>query len=231
MQTSKPTLRKSPKSQTPKSPQAKSMATRSAYHSNLRPGQQPSLVRKIVLASLFTATTIILARFLSIRTPVISIGFSTVAIMLSGILLGWKYSTLIALIADLIGAVLFPSGPFFLGYTLTAVLTGLVSGWLLYLPGEIRVTRQFTVRLVICTLIICLVLNGVLNTVWIVWTTGDASKILVPMRFVKQILAIPIYIATILALVRGFQTQFNQLVRPAKQKFLAEIEDSDGSAI
>ena len=68
--------------------------------------------KKIILIATFIALEVVLARFLSIRTPIITIGFSFLPIMLSGIILGPKYTTLIALISDLIGAILFPSGAF-----------------------------------------------------------------------------------------------------------------------
>ena len=60
--------------------------------------------KKIILSALFIAATIVLGRILSIRTSIITIGFSFVPIMLSAIILGPKYSTFIATISDIIGA-------------------------------------------------------------------------------------------------------------------------------
>ena len=56
--------------------------------------------------------------------------------MLSAIILGPKYSTVLAGLADLIGALLFPFGSFFIGYTISALLTGLVYGLFLYNKDE-----------------------------------------------------------------------------------------------
>ena len=74
--------------------------------------------KRILLCALFISSTIVLGRILSIRTPIITIGFSFVPIMLSAIMLGPKYSVFIATICDIIGALVFPTGSFFFGFTI-----------------------------------------------------------------------------------------------------------------
>lgn len=167
---------------------------------------------KVVLVAILIASEIVLARFLAIRTPIISIGFSFVPLMLSGMMLGWKYSTFIAVVADLIGAILFPSGAFFIGYTITAALTGLCAGILLYQPNGIKIDRNFIIRLIIYVLISTAVLHGGLNTLWIMITTGGASNVIVPVRIAKQLIMAPIEFLTILALAKLFGTRINQLL-------------------
>ncbi len=170
--------------------------------------------RKVVLVAILIASEIVLARFLAIRTPIISIGFSFVPLMLAGMMLGWKYSTFIAVVADLIGAILFPSGAFFIGYTLTAALTGFFAGILLYQPKGIKVNRKFIIRLLVYVLISTGVLHGGLNTLWIMITTGGASNVIVPVRIAKQLLMAPIEFLTILALAKLFGARINQLLFP-----------------
>ena len=72
-------------------------------------------IKKIVIVSVLLAANIILGRFLSIRTPILTIGFSFVPLMLTAIILGYKYSVLVGILSDLIGALLFPTGPYFVG--------------------------------------------------------------------------------------------------------------------
>ena len=64
-------------------------------------------IRKIILCALFLASNVVLSRILSIRTPIITIGFSFVPIMLAAIMLGWKYSIIVTTLGDIIGALLF----------------------------------------------------------------------------------------------------------------------------
>ncbi len=179
---------------------------------------------RIVLVALLIASEVVLARFLAIRTPIISIGFSFVPLMLTGMMLGWKYSTFVAVVADLIGALLFPSGAFFVGYTLTAGLTGFFAGILLYQPNGIKISRQFLIRLGIYVIISTAVLHGGLNTLWIMITTGGASNVIVPVRIAKQLIMAPIEFFTILALAKLFGSRINQLVFHQKVKPVKSTE-------
>lgn len=173
---------------------------------------------KVVFIALLVASEIVLARFLAIRTPIISIGFSFVPLILAGMMFGWKWATFVATVADLIGALLFPSGAFFIGYTLTAALTGFFAGLLLYRPSGIKIDRWFLIRLGIYVLISTALLHGGLNTLWIMITTGGASNIIVPVRIAKQLIMAPIEYLTMLALARVFGTRINQLLFPKRSK-------------
>ena len=166
--------------------------------------------RKIILSALLIAATIVLSRFLSIRTPIISIGFSFVPIILSAILLGPKYSTFIATISDIIGALLFPSGAFFFGFTISSFLTGLIYGLILY-KDKFVLDKKFIIRLFISTLIVTLFVNGCLNTVWVIMTTSSAKKIVIPLRIVKQLIMIPVINITMLSLLRLIKDRINSL--------------------
>lgn len=167
--------------------------------------------RKIVIVALLIAVTIVLQRFLAIRTPIIQINFMLVPIMLAGMMLGWPGATFVAFIADLVGALLFPSGSFFFGYTLTAILTGFTAGVCLYRPTGVRLDRIFLVRLALCVLIIVGLLNGGLNTLWILMMSGEASHVIVPLRIAKQLIMAPIIYLVMVALVKLFAPQINQL--------------------
>lgn len=170
-----------------------------------------SRTKKIILCALFIATTIVLGRILSIRTPIITIGFAFVPIMLSAIILGPKYSTFIATISDIIGALVFPTGSFFFGFTITAFLTGLTHGLLLY-RKKFKVDKWFIIRLVISTVIVAGILNGVLNTIWIIMITKGASKIIITTRVLKQLVMAPVMIITILSIGKIFEDKINKLM-------------------
>lgn len=81
-----------------------------------------SKLKKIIFAAMLLAVLIILERFLSIKTPLLKISFGFIPIMIGAIYLGPKYSTLIAALGDLIGALLFPFGTYFVGFTISAGL-------------------------------------------------------------------------------------------------------------
>jgi ECF transporter S component (folate family) len=133
--------------------------------------------------------------------------------MLSAILLGPKYSTFIATFADIIGALLFPTGSYFYGFTITALLTGIVYGLLLYNKDEFKLDKRFIIKLIIATIIVTGILNGVLNTIWIIMITKGASKIVIPIRILKQLVMAPIKVVTILGLSKIFEAKFNELIK------------------
>ncbi len=166
--------------------------------------------KKIIISALLIAATIVLSRQLSIRTPIISIGFSFVPIILSAVLLGPKYSTFIATISDIIGALLFPIGSFFIGYTISALLTGLIYGLILY-KKEFVLDKKFALRLFISSLIVTLFVNGCLNTIWVIMTVSTAKKILIPLRIAKQLIMIPVINITMLSLLRIIKDRISNL--------------------
>ena len=166
-------------------------------------------LKEIILVSLLLASTIIINRFLSINTGILSIGFTFVPLILSEIILGVKKTVLIATLADLIGAFLFPFGPFFIGYTISAMLTGLVYGLFLYQKGEFNVNKKFIIRLVLATLIVTLIIHGGLNTLWTILTVKSASVAIIPMRIIKQLIMIPVMILTMLGLTKILKKEIN----------------------
>jgi ECF transporter S component (folate family) len=91
-----------------------------------------SKTKKIILSALLLAILLVFSRFISIKTPILVISLSFLPIMISAILLGPKYSCIIALLGDLIGALLFPFGSYFVGFTIEQALVGIIYGLFLY---------------------------------------------------------------------------------------------------
>ena len=173
-----------------------------------------SKLKKIILAGMLLATLVVLARFLSIKTPLIRISFGFIPLMLSATWLGPKCSTLIGGLGDLIGAILFPSGAFFPGYTLSAVLSGLIYGIFLYKNTEDKYTnKQFLFRLIISVAIVTLFVFGILNSIWIYMTSKAAVAVIVPTRIIKQFIMLPIQITTIYFLELHLRKPFYKYAR------------------
>ena len=168
-------------------------------------------IKKLIISSLLLAASIVINRFLSINTSILSIGFTFVPLMLGGIILGWKYSLIIASLADLIGALLFPFGTYFVGYTISSLLTGLVYGLLLYRKDKFKVDRSFFIRLIIAILIVTIFINGGLNTLWLVLTSKKATIAILPTRIIKQLIMIPVMFITMGSICKGLEKQIGDL--------------------
>lgn len=167
--------------------------------------------KKMVLCALFISSYIALGRFFSIKLPIVTIGFSFVPLIFSAILLGPKYSAFVATFGDVIGALLFPNGSYFFGFTLTSFLTGFTYGLFLY-KKDFRMNKAFIMKLVISVFLITIIFHLGLNTLWIIMLTKEASKIIIFVRLIKQILMIPIKIVTILSLCKILEERMCRLL-------------------
>lgn len=170
--------------------------------------------KKIILAALLLAMEIILARFLSIKTPIVTIGFSFVPTMLCAIWLGPKWTILISVLADLIGATLFPFGSFFIGYTITTAVAGAIYGFLLFPKKENTFTdKQLILRIIIASILVTVICNMLLNTLWLNITTKKAFMVLMASRLVKELIMIPIKIVVMIFLEKALRKPFNKYLR------------------
>ena len=140
------------------------------------------------------ALSVVLSKLLSINISFLRIGFGFLPIAVLAILYGPVTAAIGYGIADLIGAFLFPTGQFFPGFTVSAVLTGLIFGLCLY-KKEVTV-----VRALIASAIVCLGVNLLLNTFWLTFILGKGFTVLLASRAVKEIVAIPVMALLIVAM-------------------------------
>lgn len=95
--------------------------------------KKKNLTKQICVLALLTAAGVVLGRLV----PVINlwntkIEFAFVAVMLAACISGPIGGAVIGALVDFIGAILMPTGAYFPGFTVTAAITGLVFGLLLY---------------------------------------------------------------------------------------------------
>lgn len=170
-----------------------------------------SKTKKMILSALMITLSIVLSRFLSIKTPLLAISFSFVPTMLSAIWLGPKYTCLIAGIADLIGAILFPFGEFFIGFTVSSVLAGLIYGLILYKKDGELSKKSLLIRLIISSLAVALIINTGLNTLWLVIMYDKAFIALLMTRIVKEVIMVPIQVVTMFLLVQATRKNYKKI--------------------
>ena len=154
-------------------------------------------VRTLTAVALFVALEVVLSRFLSISTESLKIGFAFVPLVCCAMLYGPVWGAVAGGLADFIGAVLFPIGPYFPGFTLTNALIGLVFG--LFLRRSTSGTAGI-VAICAAVLINNLVLSLLLNTLWVSVLYGSPFLQLLPVRLMQNAVMIPIEIVVIIAL-------------------------------
>jgi len=125
-------------------------------------------VQRLFVCGMLVAMEIVLNRYLSINTMGLKIGFSFFPPMLAAMLYGPIAGGVVYGIADFIGAILIPIGPYHPGFTLCAFCMGVMYG--LFLRGE----RVFP-RVLVPVLVNCLLLGLVVNTLWVSQLYGQKT--------------------------------------------------------
>ena len=82
--------------------------------------------------ALLTAMQVVLSRFLSFNTLSLKIGFAFLPVAIGAAVLGPVGGAIVGGLGDFLGAVLFPIGPYFPGFTLTTALSGVAFGLAIY---------------------------------------------------------------------------------------------------
>ncbi|NLO81470.1 MAG: folate family ECF transporter S component [Clostridiales bacterium] len=157
-----------------------------------------SSIRKIAYTGLFIAISIILTRFFSGNITIAGIyalrlTFGEIPIILNGLLLGPVFGAACGILSDIIGYAINPlGGAYFPGFTLTAMLTGLIPGVL---------SKYFLKELKWHSIAIIIVLTELmavpLNTLWLSLLHGKAYITLLVPRIIGKGILIPVYIIII----------------------------------
>lgn len=153
-------------------------------------------IRKIVVLGLLIAIQVILSRFLSINAWNVKIGLGFVPIVIAAILYGPLLAGITYALSDILGAILFPIGPYFPGFTVTALMSGILFGLLLHK------TQSFG-RILSTVLINQLVLGLVVNTFWISLLNGVPFSGLVVTRIVQCIIMLVVEFSVITLLLQS----------------------------
>lgn len=121
----------------------------------------------LTVTAILTAATVIISRFLSVNLPSMSIGLSFVPLILCGMLFGSLWGGVASGLADLTGALLFPFGPYFPGFTVTATFSGIIFGLIGRLAEKTSGTLKFAVQATALLLLKETACSLALNTLFI----------------------------------------------------------------
>lgn len=119
-------------------------------------------------------------------TPTLKLTFSFLILGMIGYRFGLVTGSLAAVACDLVAYVIRPAGPLHLGFTLSTVLTVAVFAIFFY-RHKISIWR-----VVVSRAFINLAINIALNTYWLSNLYGEAYRVLLLERFIKNIALLPI---------------------------------------
>lgn len=151
-------------------------------------------IKHMVMAAFLTALSIVLTRFLSVMFPEVRIGLGRVPLTLSGLLFGPLLGGISGAAADLVGMLLFPTGAYHPGFTISSMLDGLIPGLLaIYFRNNTRKGNPYTLLRIFLVQLITIVLNSVvLNTLWLTQYLGRGYLLILPARVINALVNLPI---------------------------------------
>lgn len=145
-----------------------------------------SKILPIVYGGIFMAMTILFTYVFAIQTTFIRIDFAFIPIGLYAIRFGTTRTIIMAALADIIGSNLFMPGLYFPGFTISAILSAFIYGKFLY-QQTLSVKRLFFMNFMIFLLVDCL-----LNNIWLTMMYKDAAYSFYIMRLIKSLIILPI---------------------------------------
>ena len=141
-------------------------------------------LKVMIHVAMLVALEIVLSRFCSISTQFGKIGFAFVPLAVCGMLFGPWWAALCGGLADFLGAILFPIGPYFPGFTLSNALTGVVFGLCFY--QRFQGWKNIAVAAAINNVVISLLIS----TYWLHLLYGSPYLGLLPTRVVQCVVMI-----------------------------------------
>lgn len=164
--------------------------------------------RQAANVGLLAAVSIVLTRVFGFVLPVAGVGalrisFGEIPLILAGILFGPLAGALTGLASDLMGYMLNSFGaPFFPGFAISATITGLLPGLILFK----RRGRLSIWQIGAAVLLTDLIAGVILNTFWLTILYGQGFFVLLPMRLVARLVTLPVYTVAIFGVTQAYQS-------------------------
>lgn len=175
---------------------------------------------RIAYGALLVAMQIVLGNLLQIPLPTKQFNLGFLPIALAGAYFGAPTAVVVGALGDFFGAHLFPAGPYFPGFTLTAALVGLLYGLILY--G--RKASLWRLAAACAAVALC---NLFLNSYWLTYFVPKGYWVLVGSRALTYLIDIPLSILVIYLVLRGLGRLNRPPAAPEAEEAKADGEEGD----
>lgn len=142
--------------------------------------------KTLTVCAMFMAMSVVLGFYTIQIGDYLKIGFSSLVNESIAYLFGPVIGCFFGAASDIIKYMVRPTGPFFFGFTLNAMLAGLMNGCILYKKPP-RIGRIFAAQL-----IVSLICNILLGTYWLTLLYGKAFLVLLSPRLIKNLVMVPV---------------------------------------
>ena len=143
-------------------------------------------IKALVTCALLVSMSVIIGQLSMIfANPTLRIGVARIPIVIASMLFGPFAGALAGFIQDIVGVAVSGLG-FHPGFTLSAVLVGMIPGMVVWFTrNKLDKKKTFTLlNTVVATFLIFLLVNLTLDTYWASTILGDAYLVLLPVRAV-----------------------------------------------
>lgn len=171
-------------------------------------------LRTLTFAAVMVAIGVVLSSFyIPVAGDYLRIKFTYIPSAIGALICGPLVGITIGAATDLLGVALFPSGAFFPGYTLSAVLAGFIYGLFLY-------RRQITVlRLLLAKLTVNYFINAGLGSLWNSIVRGKGYMYYFTTSIIKNSILLPIEVLILVLLLKALlQTMTSRDLIPRQDK-------------
>lgn len=141
---------------------------------------------KVAVCALLVALDILLTRVAAINTPVMKIGLGFLAVALASCLYGPWWGAATGALGDFLGSLIFPTGAYFPGFTVTAALSGVIFGLVLY-NKEINLKRGF-----LAAFLHVVIVTYLINTAMIAYISQTPYVTLLEIRAIQGVIMIAV---------------------------------------
>lgn len=156
-------------------------------------------VRSLTLAAMFGAISIVLGSLTIMIGNFLKIGFSFLPNEFAYYLFGPFVGAFYGAAMDILTYIIKPMGAFFPGFTISAVLTGILYGLVLYKrPLSLK-------RIIVANVLRTVFIDMLLNTYWLTILIGKGFFLIFPLRALKLIIMLPIETILLFALIKGVE--------------------------
>ena len=154
---------------------------------------------------MLVAFDVIFSRLLAFNVLIAKVGLGFAATAVCAMLYGPVWAGVCAALADLVGALLFPTGAYFPGFTATAALSGVIYGAFLY-KGRPNFKRCF-----FAALTNSLVVTLVINSLMIHFVFGPELVALMATRSAQTVIMLVLQTAVMTAIASS-DTLYNKII-------------------
>lgn len=153
-------------------------------------------ISTLAVAGILIAMTVVLASVTIYLSSTLRISFSFLPLTVGGMLFGPVVGGVMGAASDVLGYFMHPSGPYFPGFTVSALLSGMIFGCFLYKKS---ITWK---RVLLVSAVVTILVNLLLNTVWLSILYHQPFSVLLMSRIVTNAILLPINTVTTYALLK-----------------------------